>query len=99
MYLFFSGNKQLCSREVASYSLVSTIDGYSTLQSSIQRESHTGVFCIQSQNGELFTSETSFIMWLFAVFLCEAITDSIPLACVLCRNIVQPEAPSVASLL
>ncbi|TNM99030.1 hypothetical protein fugu_013594 [Takifugu bimaculatus] len=45
------GNKQLCSREVASYSLASTIDGYSTLQSSVQRESHTGVFCIQSQNG------------------------------------------------
>ncbi|XP_044220210.1 tectonic-1 isoform X1 [Thunnus albacares] len=45
-----SGNKQLCSRDVASYSLRSTIDGYSELQSSVQKESNYDIFCIHSQN-------------------------------------------------
>ncbi|XP_070769726.1 tectonic-1 [Enoplosus armatus] len=45
-----SGSKQLCSRDVASYSLRSTIDGYSELQSSVQKETNYDVFCIQSQN-------------------------------------------------
>ncbi|XP_027147057.1 tectonic-1 isoform X2 [Larimichthys crocea] len=46
-----SGNKQLCSRDVASYSLGITIDGYSELQSSVQKETNYDVFCIQSQSG------------------------------------------------
>lgn len=50
-----SGNKQLCSRDVASYSLGITIDGYSELQSSVQKETNYDVFCIQSQSGESFT--------------------------------------------
>ncbi|XP_070819585.1 tectonic-1 [Chaetodon trifascialis] len=45
-----SGNKQLCSRDVASYSLRSTIDGYSELQSSVRKETNYDVFCIQTQN-------------------------------------------------
>ncbi|XP_045886798.1 tectonic-1-like isoform X2 [Micropterus dolomieu] len=45
-----SGNKQLCSRDVASYSLGSAIDGYSELQSSVQKETNYDIFCIQSQN-------------------------------------------------
>ncbi|KAI3352163.1 hypothetical protein L3Q82_020977 [Scortum barcoo] len=44
------GNKQLCSRDVASYSLGSTIDGYSELQLSVQKEMNYDIFCIQSQN-------------------------------------------------
>uniref|UniRef100_H3C1R3 Tectonic family member 1 n=1 Tax=Tetraodon nigroviridis TaxID=99883 RepID=H3C1R3_TETNG len=44
-------NQQFCSREVASYSLGSTIDGYSILQSSVRRESNSDVFCVQSHNG------------------------------------------------
>ncbi|XP_076595988.1 tectonic-1 [Chaetodon auriga] len=45
-----SGNKQLCNRDVASYSLRSTIDGYSELQSSVRKETNYDVFCIQTQN-------------------------------------------------
>ncbi|KAM9356785.1 tectonic-1-like [Symphorus nematophorus] len=45
-----SGNKQLCSRDVASYSLRITVDGYSELQTSVQKETNYDVFCIQSQN-------------------------------------------------
>ncbi|XP_044061569.1 tectonic-1 isoform X2 [Siniperca chuatsi] len=45
-----SGNKQLCSHDVASYSLGSAIDGYSELQSSVQKETNYDIFCIQSQN-------------------------------------------------
>ncbi|XP_039669735.1 tectonic-1 [Perca fluviatilis] len=45
-----SGTKQLCSRDVASYSLASTTDGYSELQSSVRKETNSDIFCIQSQN-------------------------------------------------
>ncbi|XP_051277192.1 tectonic-1 isoform X2 [Dicentrarchus labrax] len=45
-----SGNKQLCSRDVASYALRTTIDGYSELQSSIQKETNYDILCIQTQN-------------------------------------------------
>ncbi|XP_053284771.1 tectonic-1 isoform X2 [Pleuronectes platessa] len=45
-----SGNKQLCSCDVASYSLRSTIDGYSQLQPSVRKETNYDIFCIQSQN-------------------------------------------------
>ncbi|XP_036934079.1 tectonic-1 [Acanthopagrus latus] len=45
-----SGNKQLCSRDVASNSLTSTIDGYSEVQLFVQKETNYDVFCIQSQN-------------------------------------------------
>ncbi|KAM3612298.1 uncharacterized protein V6R79_006463 [Siganus canaliculatus] len=45
-----SGNKQLCSQEVVSYSLLSKIDGYSELQSSVQRETNSDVLCIHSYN-------------------------------------------------
>uniref|UniRef100_UPI0037E71082 tectonic-1 n=1 Tax=Semicossyphus pulcher TaxID=241346 RepID=UPI0037E71082 len=45
-----SGNKQLCSRDVASYSLRSKIDGYSEIQSSVKKETNYDVLCIQSQN-------------------------------------------------
>lgn len=52
--IFFSGNKQFCSWDVASYSLGSTTDGYSILQSSVRRERNSDVFCIQFQNGKSF---------------------------------------------
>ncbi|XP_074503945.1 tectonic-1 [Sebastes fasciatus] len=45
-----SGEKQLCSHDVASYSLRSTVDGYSELQSSVRKETNYDIFCIQSQN-------------------------------------------------
>ncbi|XP_073343079.1 tectonic-1-like [Pagrus major] len=45
-----SGNKQLCSRDAASHSLRSTVDGYSEVQLSVQKETNYDVFCIQSQN-------------------------------------------------
>ncbi|KAK9517618.1 hypothetical protein VZT92_022971 [Zoarces viviparus] len=45
-----SGKKQLCSNDVATYSLESRIDGYSELQSSVRKETNYDVFCIQSQN-------------------------------------------------
>ncbi|XP_029296843.1 tectonic-1 isoform X2 [Cottoperca gobio] len=45
-----SGKKMLCSRHVASYSLGSTMDGYSELQSSVRKETNYDIFCIQSQN-------------------------------------------------
>lgn len=49
-----SGNKQLCSRDVASNSLTSTIDGYSEVQLFVQKETNYDVFCIQSQNRKSF---------------------------------------------
>ncbi|XP_034454657.1 tectonic-1 isoform X2 [Hippoglossus hippoglossus] len=45
-----SGTKQLCSCDVASYSLRSTIDGYSELQPSVRKETNYDIFCIRSQN-------------------------------------------------
>lgn len=45
------GNKQSCSWDVASYSLGITKDGYAKLQSSVQRETSSDLFCVQSQNG------------------------------------------------
>ncbi|KAM9850143.1 tectonic-1 [Aulostomus maculatus] len=45
-----SGNKQLCSYDVASYSLRSTIDGYSEVMSSVRRETNKDILCIKSQN-------------------------------------------------
>uniref|UniRef100_A0A3Q1B646 Tectonic domain-containing protein n=2 Tax=Amphiprion ocellaris TaxID=80972 RepID=A0A3Q1B646_AMPOC len=45
-----SGGRQLCSRDVASYSLRSTMNGYSELQSSVQKETSYNLFCIQAQN-------------------------------------------------
>ncbi|XP_026186373.1 tectonic-1 isoform X2 [Mastacembelus armatus] len=44
-----SGNKQLCSYDVASYTLGRTTDGYSELQSSVRKEISYDIFCIQSQ--------------------------------------------------
>ncbi|XP_034399174.1 tectonic-1 [Cyclopterus lumpus] len=45
-----SGKKQLCSIDVATYSLGRTVDGFSELQSSVQNKTNYDVFCIQSQN-------------------------------------------------
>ncbi|XP_023273615.1 tectonic-1 isoform X1 [Seriola lalandi dorsalis] len=45
-----SGNKQLCSHDVALYSLGSTVDGYSDPQVSVTKETSYDIFCIQSQN-------------------------------------------------
>lgn len=44
------GSEKLCNRDVASYSLRTTIDGYSELQSSVQNEKNYDVFCIYFQN-------------------------------------------------
>ncbi|XP_061582427.1 tectonic-1-like [Cololabis saira] len=41
---------QLCSHQVASYSLQSREDGYAELQSSVQQEKNSHVFCIHSYN-------------------------------------------------
>lgn len=49
--LSVGANKRLCSRDVASYSLGITIDGYAKLHSSVQWETSSDSFCIQSQNG------------------------------------------------
>lgn len=46
-----SSNKQSCSWDVASYSLGISKDGYAKLQSSVQRETSSDLFCIRSQNG------------------------------------------------
>nr|XP_057919772.1 LOW QUALITY PROTEIN: tectonic-1-like [Doryrhamphus excisus] len=45
-----SGNKHFCSDYSAFYDLKDTVEGYSELQSSIQRETCYHAFCIQSQN-------------------------------------------------
>ncbi|XP_059202577.1 tectonic-1 [Centropristis striata] len=45
-----SGRNRLCIRDVASYSLVITIDGFSELRSSVRKETNYDVFCIQSQS-------------------------------------------------
>ncbi|XP_067330928.1 tectonic-1 isoform X1 [Channa argus] len=45
-----SGDKQLCSRDVASYTLESTAGGYSVLKSSFLKETSYDIFCIQSKN-------------------------------------------------
>ncbi|XP_047441622.1 tectonic-1 isoform X1 [Mugil cephalus] len=45
-----SVSKQLCSHDVAYYSLRSTIEGYSELQLSVQKETNYDIFCIHSQN-------------------------------------------------
>lgn len=58
---FCSGSKQLCSHDVAYYSLRSTIDGYSELQSSVQKETNYDIFCIQSQNRK--SSGTAMSQW------------------------------------
>ncbi|XP_068181555.1 tectonic-1-like isoform X2 [Antennarius striatus] len=44
------GNQRLCSQPVASYSLESTVDGYSKVKTSVQIETNHDIFCIQSQN-------------------------------------------------
>uniref|UniRef100_A0A8C6WHL2 Tectonic domain-containing protein n=1 Tax=Neogobius melanostomus TaxID=47308 RepID=A0A8C6WHL2_9GOBI len=44
------GSEKLCNREVASYSLATTIDGFSELQSSVQNEKNYDTFCIYSHN-------------------------------------------------
>ncbi|XP_072292311.1 tectonic-1-like [Eucyclogobius newberryi] len=44
------GSKRLCNQEVASYSLRTTIEGYSELQSSIQNDKNYDTFCIYFQN-------------------------------------------------
>lgn len=54
IFFVYSGNKQLCSRDVASSSLRSTIDGYSEVQLFVQKETNYDVFCIQSQNRKSF---------------------------------------------
>ncbi|XP_029959118.1 tectonic-1-like [Salarias fasciatus] len=45
-----SGSRQLCSRDVASYSLRSTEEGYSELQASVRQQSSSDALCVQSQN-------------------------------------------------
>ncbi|XP_074530834.1 tectonic-1-like [Halichoeres trimaculatus] len=45
-----SENKKLCSPNVASYFLQSTIEGFSDIQSSIREETNYDIFCIHSQN-------------------------------------------------
>uniref|UniRef100_A0A3B3YSX0 Uncharacterized protein n=1 Tax=Poecilia mexicana TaxID=48701 RepID=A0A3B3YSX0_9TELE len=45
-----SGSKQLCSQDVASYSLTTDVYGYLELQSSVQREINYNIFCVWSQN-------------------------------------------------
>ncbi|XP_042349796.1 tectonic-1-like [Plectropomus leopardus] len=45
-----SGPKQLCSHDVASYSLGTTMDGYSELQSAVRKETNYDIFCIYSQS-------------------------------------------------
>ncbi|XP_054879276.1 tectonic-1-like [Poeciliopsis prolifica] len=45
-----SGSKQLCSQDVADYSLTADIYGYSDLLSSVQRETNYDILCIWSQN-------------------------------------------------
>uniref|UniRef100_A0A3Q4HLB4 Tectonic-1-3 N-terminal domain-containing protein n=2 Tax=Neolamprologus brichardi TaxID=32507 RepID=A0A3Q4HLB4_NEOBR len=49
-YPTVSGSKQMCSHDVASYSLRRAADGYSELQSSVQKETNYDIFCIESQN-------------------------------------------------
>ncbi|KAM6923498.1 LOW QUALITY PROTEIN: tectonic-1-like [Xenentodon cancila] len=44
------GGKQLCSHDVAYYSLKTTDDGYAELQSSVQKEANYDIFCIHSYN-------------------------------------------------
>ncbi|XP_060905053.1 tectonic-1 [Labrus mixtus] len=44
------GNNQMCSRDVASYSLLNTIDGFSEVYSSVRKENSYNILCIQSQN-------------------------------------------------
>uniref|UniRef100_A0A665VHM9 Tectonic family member 1 n=1 Tax=Echeneis naucrates TaxID=173247 RepID=A0A665VHM9_ECHNA len=48
--LTFSVNQQLCSHDVVSYSLASTINGYSNLEVSVTKETNYDIFCIHSQN-------------------------------------------------
>lgn len=48
------GGKQLCSHDVAYYSLRDTVDGFSELQSSVQKEANYDIFCIQSYNRKSF---------------------------------------------
>ncbi|XP_041652779.1 tectonic-1-like [Cheilinus undulatus] len=43
-------NQQMCSHDVASYSLQTRIDGFSEIQSSSRKETNYDVLCIQSQN-------------------------------------------------
>ncbi|MED6291378.1 hypothetical protein CHARACLAT_022978, partial [Characodon lateralis] len=45
-----SGSKRLCSQDVAQYTLRTTVDGYSELQSSVQKETNYDILCIQAQN-------------------------------------------------
>lgn len=45
-----SGSSQLCSYDVAYYSLKTALDGYSELQASVQKETKYDAFCIHSQN-------------------------------------------------
>ncbi|MEQ2263554.1 hypothetical protein XENORESO_009491, partial [Xenotaenia resolanae] len=44
------GSKQLCSQDVAQYTLRTTVDGYSELQLSVQKETNYDILCIQAQN-------------------------------------------------
>ncbi|XP_032411430.1 tectonic-1 isoform X2 [Xiphophorus hellerii] len=45
-----SGSKQLCSQDVAVYSITTDVYGYLELQSSVQRETNYDILCIWSQN-------------------------------------------------
>ncbi|XP_056130764.1 tectonic-1-like [Lampris incognitus] len=45
-----SGNQKLCNQVTEHHSLGSTINGYSELHTSIQRDLNYDLFCIQSQN-------------------------------------------------
>uniref|UniRef100_A0A1A7WJJ0 Tectonic family member 1 n=1 Tax=Iconisemion striatum TaxID=60296 RepID=A0A1A7WJJ0_9TELE len=45
-----SGSQQLCNQEAAYYTLRTNVNGYSELQSEVQKEDNSNIFCIQSQN-------------------------------------------------
>ena len=51
VWLCFRGGEQLCGHEVALYSLRTSVDGYSQLDTSVQKENQD-VFCIQAFNRE-----------------------------------------------
>ncbi|KAF7227874.1 tectonic family member 1 [Nothobranchius furzeri] len=45
-----SGSQQLCNQEAAYYTLRTNVNGYSELQSAVQKEDNANIFCIRSQN-------------------------------------------------
>lgn len=55
-------NTQLCSQEVASYSLRTSVSGHSELQAAVQQESNSDFFCVHSQNRESTTLSTLLVL-------------------------------------